>query len=162
MLQICMLLQRRWVFHTHIFNPTAQIYTIITVSSWAPKITVSNSVFEQMWNIDTISPSVPELRHLLFGKWDCRTIWCLGENDLWPYEYKLSLHHCILKDICAKRCHNWRIQFWFMTKDMFCEVTLTFDHQILISPWVQVDVFLRYYIHENGLLLGQRHKNFKC
>ena len=34
---------------THIFNPAAQkIYTITTVPRWAPKISVTNSVSNQM------------------------------------------------------------------------------------------------------------------
>lgn len=41
----------------------------VTVSRWAPKISVTNSVSDEMWNMVTISPSVPDLgRAMIVGK----------------------------------------------------------------------------------------------
>lgn len=52
--------KNRSMYISHIYTvPAAQkIYTIPTVSRWAPKIIVSNSVSNRMWNFVPISPSV--------------------------------------------------------------------------------------------------------
>lgn len=47
----------------------------------------------------------------------------------------LSIHHFILLDIYVKFCQKQHMNPWVMGKNLFYEVivTLTFDHQILIS-----------------------------
>ena len=84
------------------------IYTITTVSRWAPRISVTNSVSDQNVKYG-LNP--PFCSWVWVEQWPekCffRTLWCHSEFDLWPFGYKISsLHHFILLDICVRLCHN--------------------------------------------------------
>lgn len=66
--------------------------------------------------------------------------WCHRGVDLWPFGYKMaSLYHFILSDICSKCCYKCHINCWVMAKNVFCEVSVTFDPQnlelVLESKW---------------------------
>lgn len=61
---------------THIFSPAAQkIYTVTSVSRCAAKISV------QIWNMVTISTSVPELRRTLWHYTVFENIWIIYLNN---------------------------------------------------------------------------------
>ena len=79
--------------------------------------------------------------------------------SLHPCRSKMSsLHHFIPLDICVWYCHNECTNFWVIAKNLFYEVTVTFDHQNLISSSLSPSgrlyqkkspqAFWRY--HENG------------
>ncbi len=102
--------------HTSSTRQNRRSVTITTVSRWAPKISVTNSVSDQMY---------------VFS----RTLWCHSEVDLWPFWVKKMswLHNFIVLDICVKFCNKKRMNSWVMAKNIFHEVAVTFHHQILIS-----------------------------
>lgn len=53
---------------------------------------------------------------------------CSAELLCW-----INKNNLIQLDICIKYWLNYRMRFWVMSKNMLCEVTVTFKHQIFIS-----------------------------
>lgn len=94
----------KWTFHAHVEPGSAEDLH----SQHSYKISITDSVPDQMWNTATISPSVPELWcWMMARKVFCWTSWSCSEADLWPVECKMSqVHHLILQDICANFSHN--------------------------------------------------------
>lgn len=85
--------------------------------------------------------------------------WC----QCWPFRCEMSsIHHCIIIDV-VRNCVNFHLNSSVTIKSLFCEITLTFNQQVLISSLLSVELSeyfgqtwrnsskaLKYYIHENG------------
>ncbi len=72
---------------------------ISTVSSWAPKIKVTNSIPAKKWNMVGLSPSVPELISWIMAR--LQSIMKSQWNWPWIFGNKMSSYcNYLLSDIC--------------------------------------------------------------
>lgn len=98
----------------------------------SPRISVINSVSDQMWNVLAASPLCSLPPRLWCWITARMTLWCHRDVDLWPFGYKMASHlHFIEGDIGDIEIMLWSVdeflRYGWNTYSVWSQWPLTFD-----------------------------------